>query len=658
MINWPPHPSIIRPCLSLVLFVFVLFAARAFGAEGSSAGRWQEITSDPAVEARQLEQLEHRARNRESRPANVKTATIRAHALLELASRDGEQADEEDVQQANRLIGMIDRELSAADPSGFAWSAPILATLAATNRYEPLLTEASRQSLGRLLHGFVEEYLQYEDASTAGLADSWRILLSDNHDLMKKQVAYCLAKFYVRNSGLAPSRYQGFTPAQHLEAWNRYFLAYLRARVRRGLFTETGSPNYFAVDVMPLLNLREVADDPALRRRTDSFLQVVFADVALESLRGIRGGARVRTQKGATALDVTRDSHARYTQVLAGLPTSAYWPDDRPPWGTFAECSVLSTGFRLLPQVAELFHATDERGRYEYVSARPGRGYHLRTPRGLWYTIEFPSHLRRTTYATPDFVLGSMTFDERKRYTILTQQNQVFGLTTAAEAGSRMLILTGGGQNPTRGYGYRELQAVQSRHAMLVRKQLAAIEDAPLRVYFSKDFTVDAHADGRIFARNGDDRVYVSVLATWLRGMANPLVPEPQPVQITLTDAPETGGTFLDFDRNSTFLAIEVASAGDYPSFETFQQDMSDNPAFWDNNNDEFHYHPSRGASALSLAVTNQLPRIDGAPVDLEPSPTYQSPWLFSDEEREIVTIRGIGTGEVELPFRQMTIPQ
>jgi hypothetical protein len=52
------------------------------------------------------------------------------------------------------------------------------------------------------------------------------------------------------------------------------------------------------------------------------------------------------------------------------------------------------------------------------------------------------------------------------------------------------------------------------------------------------------------------------------------------------------------------------------------------------------------------------LPRIDGAPVDLDPSPTYQSPWLFSDEEREIVTIRGIETGEVELLFRQLTIPQ
>ena len=53
----------------------------------------------------------------------------------------------------------------------------------------------------------------------------------------------------------------------------------------------------FNIPIEAFLNLRDFAEDPVLRRKAAMFLDLIFANMAEETMGSVRGGPKTRTKE-------------------------------------------------------------------------------------------------------------------------------------------------------------------------------------------------------------------------------------------------------------------------------------------------------------------------------------------------------------------------
>jgi hypothetical protein len=353
-------------------------------------------------------------------------------------------------------------------------------------------------------------------------------------------------------------------------------------------------------------------------------LDALFADAALESIRGVRGGAKARSQKNATSYLAESDTHFNHVFLLTGLPAELGGPsplDYAKSLDSFAMPASVSD-YRLPDKVMGWYTDPESRGTLTVNSRRLSQGTHELYPYGdaLWpdYIAEPDPAFLRTSYVTPHYVLGWFTVDESQTYMLVNAQNQWMGVITDADADSRVVI-----EMTPRPYGkgYRELQAVGAGPAMLLRRQLASDPDALMRVFISPDFEVEQR-DGWVFARSGNGQTYVG-----LHGIS-------PGVEFSWKTEPAIGvrGRYLVASHRDTWLAVEVADSTEFSNYGEFQQALVDRKPALSNNADVVSYDPSRELPELTLFRYAQSPQVAGQPVDLKlpyalKSELFSVPW-------------------------------
>jgi hypothetical protein len=443
---------------------------------------------------------------------------------------------------------------------------------------------------------------------------------SENHHLQAWVSFWGAAHVFKNHPGYQSRTYaDGSTPAQMAAAFDVYFKAYIRACATRGLTVEVASSTYAKYTVNTWYNLADFADDPELKQLAASLLDIYWADWAVEQIDGIRGGSRHRGYPGSASI------------ISGGGPGTGWYhfgtgtAPDNPHPGFM--CAV-TTLWRPSRAVVGLALDPEGRGSYEAVSRRPG----LKNPAPLVTPPALPphtytaldangGHLQRTTWATPDFVMGMSQVDllTMNDWSPASSQNRWNGILFAGHETARIFTQP---DEPAVGSVYNAEWGVQKRGVQILQRMHESNASGQ-RIWFDASLA-RTEASGWIFAEAPQAYAAVCVVdgdSSW---------------QID-TNFP-TQGEWLALTSEFSPIVIEAAPAAAFATFSEFQSSILSNSLTVAAG--RVDYSSSFYDTVLTLfSDQSQLPQIDGVELDVTPNKAYDAPYLQGDFDGGVVLI-------------------
>ena len=173
-------------------------------------------------------------------------------------------------------------------------------------------------------------------------------------------------------------------------------------------------------------------------------------------------------------------------------------PNYVPPRDAFA---MLTTDYRLPELILELFQNRKDMGSFQYNTRRPSVGLQVEGEvRGEQYPIYQPNSdpkYVRSSFVTPQYVLGWFTIDESQPALLVHDQNEEIGAITAVQ--NSRIAITGTPTSSDHRTSYSDLQAVGVSNAFLARRNVHAHGELPLRLFISSNFVI-TRQQGWLFA--------------------------------------------------------------------------------------------------------------------------------------------------------------
>ena len=502
----------------------------------------------------------------------------------------------------------------------FHWIAPLLIRIhelfgAESEHFPGRLPPEAEEGIRRVLWEYAGERSERAFYAPERV---WWFWGSENHDAQRVQSLWGAAKILSASAAYRDRPFRdGHTAPQHYEALNRFVKERFRQRLAKGLLAEAASPGYTKYTLACWYNYFDFGD-PELRKLADAALAVWWADWAQEQIGTVRGGAKARVYQGESAQTARGDSAAAMAWYYLGVGS----PRNAHP----GIMCMATTDHRLPLVVMDVALDPDGRGAYEYRSRRPGLlrpGEQSRHARDDGMNVLDPAcaGLVRYTYATPDFVLGSWLLAKRPYadWAGISSQNRWQGVIFAgSDPDARIFPQCEGLRN---GKTYNQYWSVQNRGTMIVCKLPGpqfSKQAGDLRVFFASSLKRHER-DGWIFAEAdraragvrflGDGPAYAWDDAHWARS------------------------------RDSAYpVIIEVAGRHAHPSFAAFRQAVVARPCRIADGTLTYEGLGDSGTLTFNFAG-HRLPQIDGAPIDLSPSQTFDSPFLQEDYATGRVTI-------------------
>lgn len=490
------------------------------------------------------------------------------------------------------------------------------------------LSAAAQRHIESEFHKVVSQ-TRFNDYRHAADLSNWRVRGSENH-AFAAQSSFLLTSQFLKNSPEFATRpYEdGRTPKEHYEAWRRLFSVVLDERAKRGIYVEVASPSYEDETRQAIQNIRDFAEDPVLRKKAEMLLDLSYAIMAQETLKGVRGGAKSRAYSFRESFwDGGAD---RAYNVIFGPPS--YTPLNVPVQAT-------STYF---PPAAVLNLANDEasRGTYEMVQRVPGVGA-VKASKEAPSVVEPDKSVYRYGFATPSFVLGSFVLDPAASYIGASAQNRWQGVIFKGDAGSRIAPqvtrLKHNGSLDTEQRVSNGFASLQDGNVLITQRSNYQTGYASRTdVYFASTLDVLEEEDGWIFVRENDSYAAVRVVAQspkayeWIdprnknknedkRKNFITLGNADSPIIIVANQASDYGGDFKKF--KAAIKAAPVQQSGGALKFATLT-----------------FYGPQKIGSR------------NGTPVDISPPRLYDSPFIRSDWASGVVFIRK-GDDAIKLDF-------
>jgi len=534
-------------------------------------------------------------------------------------------------------------------PGVLYWALPQMCMLLASPEISPRVSEEAAAAMKDVLWDFA---YTFDDISRAEIWPSGllNVYVSDNHDVHKKGVFLLAAQIFKNDPDYAQRKYTDGTTAQkHYEAFCKHFMEYYRFRAQKGIDIEFGSAVYSGVHLQPLFAIYDCIEDKQIKEYTGKFIDLFFADVAQETINGMRGGAKVRMYKEPFTYSGGQDRLMCCNYILAGEP------EKLPNEISFDSIIIAASTYRLPDMIAELMTNSEKKGSYSYITRRLGQGDHVLYTEHKYeaapkYIIEHPSAVYRYSWCTPDYVLGWFAIDESRHYMMINSQNQWMGLITSENLDSRVVFQTTSPELMARRVSYRNLMVIGDKNSMLVRRQLASYGDELLMTYISNDFSLEEDkASGWIFGQN--QKTFYALKPAQKDETAENGVDISQSPKYVIETKEGYNGRFVKYLHPSVMVVFEVASINDYKDFDAFKADMLDNKMQYINNWDEFEYYPSRGAAKLTMFADMKTPLIGGEKLDYFPKYTYDSPFMRANYDSTTVTITGLDGKTMVLNF-------
>ncbi|MCG3115074.1 MAG: hypothetical protein LLH30_05280 [Candidatus Manganitrophus sp. SA1] len=509
------------------------------------------------------------------------------------------------------------------------------------------MSNTSRDALEYIMWFYVRTRSKHSDF----IGSVWTVNKSENIDALQKS-NYALAVQALSMAGppYGPSLQlrDGYTIDNHYTGWVAYWKKYFRERAREGINIEVASPTYARTTLAAYYNLRDFSESSVLVRLAGDFLTLYWADVANEYLAsaGVRGGAKTRNYKNVYLTRGREDGLCQWFYLYL-------WHHNENACGIHPYVLMPATSSYRIPDIVTAI-ATGQKPPYQYISRRPGFGTHDSMGN---YLVQFDagnsSHIRRYTYATQDYVLGTMTVNPAGSYTNINRQNRWMGIVMADDPDSRIVIHglgtrfhgNSGLSDTGDGIGYSglsEITGIAAVNCMVVGRDPSVEESLGTRIYISARGS-GALWGNRIENDGGWFFTYAGGAYVGIRIASGGYVPH------TVTDA--TGaveGKMLDLVEWSPII-IQMGQASMYSSFDNFKTSVKANTFTYSNG--KLTYDSENGDRFEFWANSNTLPKLNGATPSLNPAKTYSSPYIQGFHGEDVVTIAYPGYTSLVLNF-------
>ena len=445
---------------------------------------------------------------------------------------------------------------------------------------------------------------------------TWRVLRSENHHLQGFTTAWHFSKLLMREARYRDRKCDdGATAAEHYAAWTEYAREYLRERAGKSLFVEIANDGYNAESLKGIYNLYDFATDAELKRRAGLFLDLYWGTWAEEQLGGVRGGGKTRIYPTILSTMGLSGSIARLAWFYFGLgrPT--------PPHGS--DYTMLTSDWR--PPLVVVDLALDPAGRGEYEIrqwplglAVPGYShppeYRLRTDFGGIF---------RYSWCTPEFILGTLMFESQPldAWTDISSQNRWQGVIFAAHPDARIVPQV---RALSRNRAYNTFWSVQRRGTLITQKLKGSKGAGEMRVWIASAGLRDrTESGGWLFVRAPGAFAAVRPAAGSYRWQ---------------DEGAGNRGQWLVPDDPWAPVIIEVARARDAAGYETFRQHVLAAPLRFQNG--VLQYQGLGGDTFTFFADYSAPPKINGQTVDYQAPKSFDSPFIQSERDSGLVTIR------------------
>lgn len=506
------------------------------------------------------------------------------------------------------------------------WAMPLIARAWHDDEIHARLTPTARAEL----LDFMWDWMYRRSRVSYGDGTVWSIHGSENHDAMRKS-AFLLFATALFEEGRGQDLLEDGRPiVDHLTSWGGWWKEYFRQRAREGIGSEVASPIYSKYTISTYHNIYDFTISSILRRLAGDFLTLYWADVANDYMPGaaVRGGAQARTYKNAYAKTGTRD----------GLRPAYYvygWHD---AWlGTHPASLPMAMSDWRPPEIVSL-QAT-QFAEHQYISRRFGLGTNTVDADGLLdYDIQFSggsSHIRRYSYRTPSYVLGTMTFDTARDYTQIIDQNRWMGIMFATNANERIGVHGNAVTNSVT--TYRDLQGTAAPGCMIAMRdrnaEIPGTDSVGTRIFVSygEPWNNRVEQGGWLFTEVGD--AYVGV----------------RPAAGGWVVHSETEGKMLDMPDRFAPVIIQAGQAQDYASFAAFRSSVLANNFSYINGH--LQYTSENGDDFELYANSDFIPFINGWAHSLSPAKVYSSPYILGWHGDDTMRLSYPGKPSITLDF-------
>lgn len=536
---------------------------------------------------------------------------------------------------------------------------------------------------------------------------TWWMAGSENHDINAKVANLLSAQIFVHEPDYADRVYPNYgqgsgyrygragleTPEgggrarlkdsrdyrarDHYQAWVEFWKNWFIARARRGPFIEVNSATYMLYSLGFLQSLHDLAEDDSLRKSAKKFFDLVWADWAQDQIGGVRGGARTRSSNLLSG----HDSMTQYSKFLFGGPGNAFH-------GFY---QLLLSDYNLPPVVWELALDREGLGSFAYVSRRPGEEEDVwPRPLGNERTLlcDIRSRLLRYSWVTPDYILGTQMDHPAAVHSHLSIDRRLQSMIFAGapDCAVRPGPLYSG--TPSRLIGASAFderdpgswrmgtdhvfRSVQHRNVLITQQARNVrrvspewfpdydILAKPYGILFRGNFDRREEIGGWIFAAKGNAYLAVRVVVAREEHHGDAF----RTLQYAKTSSTPLGENGYEWNHDRTIarlknrfspIIFEAGRRADYPTLEDFQRDILDNAlslhptVIAPNLGFDIIRYKGCGVEAKTIefnSANSEIPTVDGTSVDYAPGFLFRSPFLQSDYESGLITLR---KGEREL---------
>lgn len=448
---------------------------------------------------------------------------------------------------------------------------------------------------------------EYENSKTLDVIDS------ENHHTNHFSTCWMFASVLCDNEQYRDKEVaEGVTCYEHYKKWGQYASEYFLQRAKKGMQVEIASPSYATATLGAAYYFYDFAEDELLKHRADCFITLLWALWAQEQLDGVSGGGKTRCypRSGFGGEDFMR----RASYFYFGFGDS--------PFIHANMLNFVTSSWRMPPIVYNLAVNPEKRGKIEITQRRMGLAVGEYNSPSLYRLNGEYGGILRYSYATPDFVIGSLMTEARSNddWTAISSQNRWFGVIFASDINARIYpqCLTTADSN------YNQYWAVQSKGALITQKLKDSKYAADMRVWFSqKGLSKPVEKNGWIFTQAGDAFAAVRPVSGGFEWQAEP--------------AKNASGKWLRCTDEFSPVIIEVADKDMFKNLDAFIAAVDNSVMVF--KDDVLKYKSVYGDELTLYADYSQSPKINGKTIDYAPRKVYDSPFISSIYDSGVVRL-------------------
>lgn len=454
---------------------------------------------------------------------------------------------------------------------------------------------------------------------------TWHLWESENHHAQHFSVAWHFAKIAKDLPAYRDQKLKDDSTLEEIyEAWNDYFIEYVRERFRKGIFVEMMSKGYNGESIRGVYNFHDFGE-PGVKEHARMYLDLFWAYYAQEQFNDVCGGGKSRM----AFHNIFGTGHGGPVGSLAWI----YFEVGIRPRVNGPSLNALLSSYRPPAVIADI--ATDIEGRGTYVVRQAAQGLGTAARTGWDQSTGAPYRLRtdgggiqRYTYCDPAFIMGTPMAEARplNDWVAISSQGRQQGVIFSGEAkAARILpiVLPADGT-----YARNAFWTVQEKGSMITQMLKTGMGGKEMWVWISKEgLSAPAEEDGIIFVEAEKAYAAIRPVGTGYR------IIEAAPENFRSMPA----NSIVQLEDKFKPVIIEVMSKKEAGRFDDFKRKVKANPPELDDG--VISYQTIYGDRLTFDSNYKDKPTVNGREVEYNPEKSYDSPFLHGDYNGTTFTI-------------------